>query len=130
MKMSEQRHTVRMKPLRMRLTRHLQRLQVGMKIVVGEVFARAILIHCIIRPRELPVDMRCMRLLCDPLLDRLPLRVADLRPALVIGNTRCIVGVDHRDNTRKRIDLHRHHVISFTWDSIKAISSAESPYFA
>ena len=130
MKMSEQRHTVRMKPLRMRLTRHPQRLQIGMKIVVGEVFARAVLIHCIIRPRQFPVNMRRMRLLGNALLDRLPLRVADLRPALMIGNTRCVVGIDHRDNARKRIDLHRHYVISFTWDSIKAISSAESPYFA
>ena len=129
LKMTEQRPTVRMKPLRARLALHLQGLQIVMKIVVGKVFARAVLIHGIIRPCELPVDMRRMRLLLNALLDRLPLRIADLRPSVVIGDPGRIVGIDHRNNARKGPNLYRHHAISFTWDSIKAISSADSPYF-
>ena len=122
--------SVRVKPLRPRLALHINLFEVVVEMTIRKIFARAVLEYCVVRPRDFPSDICRMRLLCDALHDGLPLRIADLRPAVMIGNPRRIVGVDHRHNAPETLNLHRHHTISFTCDSINAISSCVSPYFA
>ena len=128
--MNQQCIPIRVKPLRPRLALHINLFEIVMEMTIRKVFARSVLEYRVVRPREFPSDICRMRLLCDAMLDGLPLRIADLRPAVMIGNPRRIVGVDHRHNAPETLNLHRHHAISFTCDSINRGSSSVSPYFA
>ena len=70
-------------------------------------------------------------LLLDAIFHALLFRVADLRPALVRGIVGMGVGVDHGDDGLKGANLRCvHQSISFTWDSMNAISASSRPYFA
>ena len=57
--------------------------EVVVEIVVGEIRLRAVRIACFLLPFEMRADVHRMRLLLDALLDGLPVRIADLRPAVM-----------------------------------------------
>ena len=104
--------------------------QIGVKIVVGEIFPGAVLENGVVLPGQLILDAGGVGLLLDALGDGLLLGVADLRPALVVADAGSVVGVDHGDDTGKRLNFcNFHHVISFTWVSINWISVLSRPYF-
>ena len=107
-KVPQQPIPVRVEPLRTRFPRNIPGFQVVVKIVVGEVLAGAVLEHGIVLPGQFPADIRRVGLLLDARVDALPLGVAYLRPAVVVGDARGIVGVDHGDNALEALDLHGH----------------------
>lgn len=47
-----------------------------------------------------------MRLLGNASFDALLFRIADFGPAVMVGDARRIVGVDHRDHLLKGLDLY------------------------
>lgn len=97
--------------------------------MVGEIFPGAVLEDGVVLPGQLILDTGGVGLLLDALGDGLLLGVADLRPALVVADAGGVVGVDHGDDTGEGLNFRSHHVISFTWVSIKWISVSSRPYF-
>ena len=106
------------------------RFEIGMEIVIGEIFPRPVFIHGVIFPRKYGLNARCMRLLADALLHRLLFGVADLRPAVVVRHAGRIVGIHHGDDAAERLNIRCHHFISLTCVSINSISRSSSPYLA
>lgn len=83
-----------------------------MEIVVLEELSTVILVPGEIAPKNLIVEPGGMCLLLDALLYAL-LRVADLRPAVILRVSRGGVGVDHRGDSGSSVDhLGCFHFIS------------------
>ena len=74
------------------------RFEIGMEIVIGEIFSRPVFIHGVIFPGKHRLNTRRTCLLTNTLLHRLLFGVADFRPPLVVNNARRIIGVDHGDD--------------------------------
>ena len=103
---------VDVEPLRLRLALHiLIPLQIIMEIVVRETFPAAILENGIVRPKELHLDIRRVGLLADAVLHALPFGISDFCPALMIGNARRGIGVNHGNNAAIGLNhIHRLHL--------------------
>ena len=101
---------VDMKPLRLRPTLDvLHDRQIIMELVIREIRARPVRITRLGRPLQMRGDVRRMRLLVDAILHALLRRVADLRPAVVRGDARSRIGVDHRNDVGERLDFRVVH---------------------
>ena len=98
-------------------------LQIGVEIAVGEILPGAVLEHGVVLPGQIKLDTGGVGLLLNALENGLLLSVADFCPALVIRNAGGVVGVNLGDNMGEGLNFRFHHVISFTWLSIKWMNS-------
>ena len=120
-----------MEPFRPRRALHLGlRLQEGVEVAVGEILAGAVLEHSVVLPRQDILNVSGVGLLLDTLGHGLLFGVADFRPAVMVDDAGGVVGINHRNHAGEGFDFCSfHHSISFTWDSINAISFSSRPYF-
>ena len=120
---------IQMEPLVFAVVLHVQLAEVGVEIVVGEHLAAAVIIDGIAPPLLVEQHIGGVGLLFQAFVHRL-LGVADLRPAVVPGNFRGGIGVDHGHYLPGSVQRNTsHYAISFTWVSINSISSAVRSYF-
>ena len=120
-----------MEPLIVLLFLHLYLIfsQVGMEIRIPEYLAGAIVKDCSPTPFFLIFHISRMGLLVQALVHIL-LRIADFRPAVMPLDLRSGVGVDHGNDALCCFNLDCcHYAISFTFFSMKSISSWFRPYF-
>lgn len=119
---------IQMEPLVFAVVFHIQLAEVGVEIVVGEHLASAVIVDGIAPPLLVEHHIGGVGLLFQALVHRL-LGVADLRPAVVPGNFRGGIGVDHGHHLPGSAQGYAsHYAISFTWVSINSISSAVRSY--
>ena len=85
---------IQMEPLVFAVVLHVQLAEVGVEIVVGEHLAAAVIVDGIAPPLLVEQHICGVGLLFQAFVHRL-LGVADLRPAVVPGNFRGGIGVDH-----------------------------------
>ena len=85
--------------------------QVVMEVVIGEILAGAVRITGFGGPLDMWHDICGVRLLIDAVLYALLCRVTNLRPAVMVGNLRCRVGINHWDDMGKRLDARVIHVL-------------------
>ena len=85
---------IQMEPLVFAVVLHVQLAEVGVEIVVGEHLAAAVIVDGIAPPLLVEQHIGGVGLLFQAFVHRL-LGVADLRPAVVPGNFRGGIGVDH-----------------------------------
>ena len=109
---------------------HIVFLQISVKIVVAERVARTVVVNGGSFPPQNPFDVGGFCLLVDTVFNLL-FGISDLRPPVVIADLRRGVGITHRNDFLRRLDVQGfcHYAISLTRVSIKAISSSERPYF-
>ncbi len=119
---------IQMEPLVFAVVLHPELAEVGVEIVVGEHLAAAVIVDGIAPPLLMEQHIGSMGLLFQAFVHRL-LGVADLRPAVVPGNFRGGIGVDHGHYLPGSVQGYAsHYAISFTWVSINSISSAVRSY--
>ena len=119
---------IQMEPLVFAVVLHVQLAEVGVEIVVGEHLAAAVVVDGIAPPLLVEQHIGGVSLLFQAFVHRL-LGVADLRPAVVPGNFRGGIGVDHGHHLPGSAQGYAsHYAISFTWVSINSISSAVRSY--
>ena len=119
---------IQMEPLVFAVVLHVQLAEVGVEIVVGEHLAAAVIVDGIAPPLLVEQHIGGVGLLFQAFVHRL-LGVADLRPAVVPGNFRGGIGVDHGHHLPGSAQGYAsHYAISFTWVSINSISSAVRSY--
>ena len=119
---------IQMEPLVFAVVLHVQLAEVGVEIVVGEHLAAAVIVDGIAPPLLMVQHIGGVGLLFQAFVHRL-LGVADLRPAVVPGNFRGGIGVDHGHHLPGSAQGYAsHYAISFTWVSINSISSAVRSY--
>ena len=100
-----------------------------MEIVVGEHLAAAVIVDGIAPPLLMEQHIGGVGLLFQAFVHRL-LGVADLRPAVVPGNFRGGIGVDHGHYLPGSVQCNTsHYAISFIMLSMNATSSEVSSYF-
>ena len=117
-----------MEPLVFAVVLHVQLAEVSVEIVVGEHLAAAVIVDGIAPPLLVEQHIGGVGLLFQAFVHRL-LGVADLRPAVVPGNFRGGIGVDHGHHLPGSAQSYAsHYAISFTWVSINSISSAVRSY--
>ena len=120
--------SIQMEPLVFAVVLHVQLAEVGVEIVVGEHLAAAVIVDGIAPPLLMVQHIGGVGLLFQAFVHRL-LGVADLRPAVVPGNFRGGIGVDHGHHLPGSAQGYAsHYAISFTWVSINSISSAVRSY--
>ena len=83
--------------------------QIIVELVIGEIRAGAVRVPRLGRPFKMRLDIHGMRLLPDAILHALLRRVADFRPAVVRGDARSRIGVDHRNDVGERLDFRVVH---------------------
>ena len=119
---------IQMEPLIFAVVLHVQLAEVGVEIVVGEHLTAAVIVDGIAPPLLVEQHIGGVGLLFQAFVHRL-LGVADLRPAVVPGNFRGGIGVDHGHHLPGSAQGYAsHYAISFTWVSINSISSAVRSY--
>ena len=119
---------IQMEPLVFAVVLHPELAEIGVEIVVGEHLAAAVIIDGIAPPLLMVQHIGGVGLLFQAFVHRL-LGVADLRPAVVPGNFRGGIGVDHGHHLPGSAQGYAsHYAISFTWVSINSISSAVRSY--
>ena len=119
---------IQMEPLVFAVVLHVQLAEIGVEIVVGEHLAAAVIVDGIAPPLLVEQHIGGVGLLFQAFVHRL-LGVADLRPAVVPGNFRGGIGVDHGHYLPGSVQGYTsHYAISFTWVSINSISSAVRSY--
>ena len=104
--------------------------EIGVEVVVGKAIARSITENGVVFQYQLPSNIGRLRLLINALFDRLPFGIADFNPSVVIQNARGLIGIDHRDDSLKALNLNCHYTISFTCVSMNSISLSARPYFS
>ena len=78
--------------------------QIDVEVLVVERHAGPVFEHGVALPLQRPSNPRRMRLFTDSRL-HVALRIADLRPTVVVRHARRDVGVDHRRHARRRVDV-------------------------
>ena len=120
-------------PLCTRRTLHMLLVhQIAMEIMIGERLKRTIQVHGRFGPAKYCRHVDGVALLVDAIGNRLRGRIPDLRPAIVGRNRRRLIGVNHRADALEGFDVRRvahGHFISFTFFSMKSISSSVRLYF-
>ena len=120
---------IQMEPLVFAVVLHVQLAEVGVEIVVGEHLAAAVIVDGIAPPLLVEQHIGGVGLLFQAFVHRL-LGVADLRPAVVPGNFRGGIGVDHGHHLSGSAQGYAsHYAISFIMLCINATSSEVSLYF-
>jgi hypothetical protein len=105
---------IQMEPLIFAVVLHVQLAEVGVEIVVGEHLAAAVIVDGIAPPLLVEQHIGGVGLLFQAFVHRL-LGVADLRPAVVPGNFRGCIGVDHGHHLPGSAQGYAsHYAISFT----------------
>ena len=120
---------IQMEPLVFAVVLHIQLAEVGVEIVVGEHLAAAVIVDGIAPPLLVEQHIGGVGLLFQAFVHRL-LGVADLRPAVVPGNFRGGIGVDHGHHLPGSAQGYAsHYAISFIMLCMNATSSEVSLYF-
>lgn len=120
---------IQMEPLVFAVVLHVQLAEVGMEIVVGEHLTAAVIVDGIAPPLLVEQYIGGVGLLFQAFVHRL-LGVADLRPAVVPGNFRGGIGVDHGHHLPGSARGYAsHYAISFIMLCMNATSSEVSLYF-
>ena len=106
--------------------------EVAVEVVIHEVFAAAVFVHGVITPQNFVFYSGCVVLLTDALLHGLLVGIAYFCPALMGRVIRVGIGIYHGDDALEALDIdcRSHYAISFTWDSMNAISFSSRPYLA
>ena len=119
-----------LEPFRAWLALDLVFYEIGVEVVVGKANARSIFENGVVFQYQVPTNVGRLRLLINALFDRLPFGIADFNPSVVMRNAWGFIGIDHRDDSLKALNLNCHYTISFTCVSMNSISLSARPYFS